>query len=148
MSSGLLAEKRQISPASLANLKPFQKGRSGNPAGRPKLEEGRRKVQRLARAHTRAAILGLRHLAEHAEDETVRYKAWVALLAQGWGSPPTSQTIVREGGAPLVNIDARGIQTLPRDLSQADALAWLERIAPAPPEDPEAPPDPIEADDA
>lgn len=148
MSSEPFSEKRQISPASLANLKPFRRGQSGNPAGRPKLDEGRRKVQRLARAHTRAAIQGLRHLAENAKDEVVRYKAWVALLAQGWGSPPTSQTIVREGGAPLVNIDARSIQSLPRDLTQAEALEWLERICPAPDDAQDTSAAPIEGDDA
>ena len=67
------------------NLKPFKKGKSGNPGGRPKEVA---EVKALARAYTTTAIETLVKIAESdkATDEA-RVSACVALLDRGWGKP-------------------------------------------------------------
>jgi hypothetical protein len=66
---------------------PFEKGKSGNPGGRPK---GDAQVRDLARKHTAAAIAALVG-ALKAESESARVAAANALLDRGWGKP--AQTI-------------------------------------------------------
>lgn len=75
---------------------PFQKGRSGNPGGRPKENN---EVKALARKHSRAAI---KRLAEWmASDEPkASVAAAVALLDRGYGKP--TQAITGDGGGPVV----------------------------------------------
>ncbi|MGH8319788.1 MAG: hypothetical protein ACREUL_17765 [Steroidobacteraceae bacterium] len=112
--------------------RPFQPGRSGNPSGRPKIEP---RVRRYARKYDRAMCKVLAQLAmDPKAPPSERRHAAMDLIAVGSGRPALLQEIANRG-APLVNIDARIIPSLPRDLSQQDALAWLERIAPAPPDD-------------
>lgn len=45
-----------MNPRSLANLKPFQKGTSGNPGGKPKLPAGLREVRELTPEELRRLI--------------------------------------------------------------------------------------------
>lgn len=75
--------------------KPFQKGSSGNPGGRPKSEI---EVRELARAHTTAAI---QRLADWmmSDDARASVAASQALLNRAWGMP--TQPHSGEGGGPL-----------------------------------------------
>ena len=67
------------------NLKPFKKGQSGNPGGRPKEVA---EVKALARAHTTIAINTLVKIAESSEStDAARVSACVALLDRGCGKP-------------------------------------------------------------
>jgi hypothetical protein len=67
------------------NLKPFKKGQSGNPGGRPKEVA---EVKALARAHTTTAIETLVKIAESDKaTDAARVSACIALLDRGWGKP-------------------------------------------------------------
>ena len=67
------------------NLKPFKKGQSGNPGGRPKEVA---EVKALARAHTTTAIETLVKIAESDKaTDAARVSACTALLDRGWGKP-------------------------------------------------------------
>lgn len=73
----------------------FQKGKSGNPGGRPKAAIS---VRDLARQHTTDAIKTLvKALA--AKNESVRVSAAQALLDRGWGKAPQPLDGDGEGGA-------------------------------------------------
>jgi Family of unknown function (DUF5681) len=66
--------------------KPFQKGKSGNPGGRPKVVA---EVKELARAHTAEAIQTLVAIMTNSKAApAARVSAANALLDRGYGKPP------------------------------------------------------------
>jgi hypothetical protein len=64
--------------------RPFRKGISGNPGGRPKVLS---EVRELARAHGAGAVAELGRLALKAKSEAVRVAACRELLDRGYGKP-------------------------------------------------------------
>jgi hypothetical protein len=78
--------------------KPFKKGQSGNPGGRPKVIA---EVKELARAHTGEAIETLVSIMTNPKSApAARVSAANALLDRGYGKPP--QHITGEGGPSYV----------------------------------------------
>ena len=78
--------------------KPFKKGQSGNPGGRPKVIA---EVKELARAHTGEAIETLVSIMTNPKfAPAARVSAANALLDRGYGKPP--QHITGEGGPSFV----------------------------------------------
>ena len=78
--------------------KPFKKGQSGNPGGRPKVIA---EVKELARAHTGEAIGTLVSIMTNPKyAPAARVSAANALLDRGYGKPP--QHITGEGGPSYV----------------------------------------------
>jgi Family of unknown function (DUF5681) len=66
----------------------WEKGKSGNPAGRPK---AMREVTELARQSTPVALAALHRIASRGKSESACVAAATALLDRGWGKP--AQTI-------------------------------------------------------
>ncbi|MDA8048508.1 MAG: DUF5681 domain-containing protein [Rhodospirillales bacterium] len=64
--------------------RPFRKGQSGNPGGRPKTAEG---IRVLARRHTAGALATLIEIAKGGANESARVAAANALLDRAWGKP-------------------------------------------------------------
>jgi hypothetical protein len=75
----------------------FEKGKSGNPGGRPKDSLG---LRALAREHTESAIKTLAEIMRSkASPEAARVSAAVALLDRGYGKP--AQAITGADGGPV-----------------------------------------------
>jgi hypothetical protein len=88
---------------------PWQKGKSGNPGGRPReIAE----VRGLARQHTAAAIKRLAHWMD-SDDARASVAASVALLDRGWGRSPQAIAHTGADGGPIRH--ARDV--IPADLS-------------------------------
>jgi hypothetical protein len=76
--------------------RPFEKGKSGNPGGRPK-DVG--EVTALARKHTREAIERLAQIMR-SDNERAAAAACEALLNRGWGKP--AQPLTGSDGGEIV----------------------------------------------
>ena len=64
--------------------RPFEKGQSGNPGGRPKVVA---EVRELARQRAPEAIAALVQIMTEGKSEAARVAAATALLDRGWGKP-------------------------------------------------------------
>lgn len=91
-----MAENSQRSASKRGKGKPFAKGRSGNPGGRPKESDD---VKALARQHTVAAITRLVYWMG-TDNPKASVSASVALLDRAWGKAP--QALTGEDGKPLI----------------------------------------------
>lgn len=79
--------------------KPFEKGKSGNPGGRPKAEAD---VKALARQHTAEAIKTLATWMR-SDNAKASVSASAALLDRGWGKPGQALELTGADGAPLLS---------------------------------------------
>ncbi len=76
---------RDGSARRLANLKPFQKGVSGNPGGVPK-SKTKKEIRQLAREHSEDAFKRIVKLMG-SDDERVAFMAAKEVLDRAWGKP-------------------------------------------------------------
>lgn len=77
--------------------RPFPKGKSGNPSGRPKLPEDVKHVREMARLYTETAIATLASVMEDGSS-SARVAAAQAIMDRGWGKAEQPITGA-EGGA-------------------------------------------------
>jgi hypothetical protein len=73
--------------------RPFPKGKSGNPGGRPRDLAG---LRELARLHAPGAIAELARLATKARSEATRIAAIRELLDRGYGKPSFDSKVALE----------------------------------------------------
>jgi hypothetical protein len=81
--------------------RPFEKGQSGNPGGRPKEIKD---VQTLARSHTAEAIETLLEIMRNGKPDRARSAAAELLLDRGWGRAPQTIDIPDEREKILANL--------------------------------------------
>lgn len=91
--------------------KPFEKGQSGNPGGRPKTIG---EVQELAREQTPAAIASLVNIATAGKSEAARVSAATELLNRAWGKAPVTYSGEGGEGAPKAEITVRFVDVAPQ----------------------------------
>lgn len=84
--------RREVTPKQLANLKPFKKGESGNPNGKPALYPGFLKAMR----ERSPKAIELIDEALNSEDAWRQQWAVQQVLDRAWGKAP--QAITGEGG--------------------------------------------------
>ena len=99
--------------------RPFKKGRSGNPGGRPKIIGD---VRALAREHTAEALATLVRLAKGAEREETQLAAALALLDRGWGKP--TQAVEATPPEQVLNVVRVPLPAQSAEAWQAEADAW------------------------
>ena len=97
--------------------RPFVKGQSGNPGGRPRIVG---ELRDLARAHAPAAIQELARLALKAKSETARIAAIRELLDRGFGKP--TQFVAADNEPALEDLNLEELR--------AELLAEVQRIFP------------------
>ena len=118
--------------------RPFGKGESGNPGGRPK---GVGEIRDLARQYTPAALATLVEICENGRNESARVAAASALLERGWGKvsvsaddPPLAEDpqqliAIRFVGAaePIGTLEAPMIEGKATRVLPAPGVAWKQR---------------------
>jgi hypothetical protein len=81
--------------------RPFKKGQSGNPNGRPKVTQEEIDLIKACKSKSYAALEVIESLMYSARNDQVRLNAAIAILDRGYGKPRESHELVGKNGAPL-----------------------------------------------
>jgi hypothetical protein len=103
-------------------LRPWPKGVSGNPRGRPKFYGP---IQELARLETEAALQTLVEIMHRGKPDAARVAAAQAVLDRGWGRPVQALEHSGPEGSPLLSMNL----TILPDAQLAQLSTLLEEIA-------------------
>jgi hypothetical protein len=117
---GIKRQARHAENSGSVRGRPFKKGQSGNPGGRP---AGYAEMQALARSYTREAFDALR---AGLRDKRQRVIAAQIILERGWGRPVQPQT--GEGGKGPVEHVIRWLTE-----QEAQAMSSVPPESPSPP---------------
>jgi hypothetical protein len=83
------------------NLRPWKKGTSGNPGGRPR---GYADARKLAQSHSATAIRTLTQLMRHSKSDRIRVMCAEAILDRAWGRPAISVLHADVSEQPLTRV--------------------------------------------
>jgi len=76
--------------------KPFEKGKSGNPGGRPAKTEAERTLEQMCRDKTPEALAVILEIMAEGESHKVQLSAAQYVIDRGWGK--AAQSVTLEGG--------------------------------------------------
>jgi hypothetical protein len=128
--------RKTVNAKSLSNLRPFPRGVSGNPGGRPREKGPRAKTLRtLARQFREDIIAGLLDLMWNAEDERTRLAAAIALAEYSDGKPRVAKEDDDEEEDDSFEVSSMSDEELERRLRALDDDNNEEPVPQTPPPD-------------
>ena len=92
----------EISKKQQPRGRPFPKGVSGNPGGRPKRTEDGRALAEACRAKTPEALAVVESLMRDSDNDRVRLAAAQSIIERGWGRAPEKIELVDSREADLL----------------------------------------------
>jgi hypothetical protein len=81
--------------------KPFAKGQTGNPSGRPKLTPEEHDLIAACKAKTPDALAVIEGLMLESQSDKVRLSAALSIIERAWGKPIQPTELFGKGGGPL-----------------------------------------------
>lgn len=84
--------------------KPFQKGKSGNPGGRPPKTQEERTLEDACRSKSMEALAVIEEIMVNGQNERNRITAALAIIERGHGKPVQPATLSGPNGAPLETV--------------------------------------------